>query len=179
MKLSSPALQWHERATTTYHCRWIQVQTISRCSSTMCTGYLCSHIINGGLVNVDSEAPGMSQLSKCRCLALQLHWLYWLGAQLPTSRCFPLRNHCVGMSQAPYLLIFHCLDPSPHADTYVATLALRCLKSRAVVPLNDMPRIMACLQSSEEKQRSLGRCSSAWTGRGTFSTQVVTMGELL
>lgn len=66
----------------------------------MCTGCPGSCIINGGLVNVDSRALGVSQQSKCRCLALQLRCLPSLGTRLPTSRCFPLRNHCVGMTQA-------------------------------------------------------------------------------
>lgn len=66
----------------------------------MCTGCPCSCIIYRGLVSVDSRALGVSQLSKCRCLALQLHCLHSLGAQLPISRCFPLRNHCVGTTWA-------------------------------------------------------------------------------
>lgn len=76
------------------------LHTLCRCGSSVCTGCPCSCIIDGGLASVDSRALGVSQLSRCRCLALQLCCLHSLGAWLSTSRCFPLRNHCVGMTQA-------------------------------------------------------------------------------
>lgn len=145
----------------------------------MRAGYLCSRIINGGLVNAASGAPGVSQLSKCRCLALQLHWLYWLRARLPTLRCFPLRNHCVGMSQALDFSLprhpVHMQTPTlQHSHWGVCNLELR----PALVMCPGSWLVYKAWRRSWDPWVAVHPPSSTWTGRRTSSSQAVTMGEL-